>query len=108
VIERVVGAVGARAGLDIDRLADARLAAEAVAVAAARVAPARSLALRAVPVDGGLHLVFGPFAPGEATAVRAAGELPGLGRVVDALVDDVSVLTGADGERLLLSFLAAR
>lgn len=107
VVARVVGAVAAQAGLDLDRLNDAKLAADAIAEDVGRRSANGRLAMEAAAGERGLVLRFGPFPPGEAEAIRDASALPGVGRVVDGLADEVSVVPGADGDRLVLRFAHA-
>ena len=104
VVARVVGAVGAQAGLGVDRLDDAKLAADAIAEGVRRRSMDGRLTMEAVAGDGVLTLRFGPFPAGEAAAVRDESALPEVGDVVTGLADDVSVLEGTDGERLVLRF----
>lgn len=104
VVARVVGAVGAQAGLAVDRLDDAKLAADAIAEGVRRRSSDGRLTMEAVAGDGVLTLRFGPFGPGEAAVIRDGSALPQIGDVVAGLADDVSVLDGGDGERLVLRF----
>jgi serine/threonine-protein kinase RsbW len=104
VVARVVGAVAAQAGLELDRLNDAKLAADAIAQDVRRRSADGRLAMEASAGERVLTLSFGPFPEGEATALRDGSLLPGVGSVVDGLADAVSVVTGADGDRLVLRF----
>jgi serine/threonine-protein kinase RsbW len=104
VVARVVGAVAAQAGLDLDRLNDAKLAADAIVEGVGRREGDGRLAMEAAAGDRTLTLRFGPFPPGEAEAVRDGSSLPGLGPVVDGLADEVAIVADADGERLVLRF----
>jgi hypothetical protein len=105
VLARVVRAAGAMAGLDLDRLSDATLAADAVADVATGLAPDAPLRVYAVRSPEGLDLCFGPFGDGQAEEVRRRTSLPGLGPVVEGLADEILVQTGPDGQRLVLRFI---
>ena len=102
VLDRLLGALAARADLSVDRLNDLSLVGDAVsAVAAESVANAR-LQVIATPREGGLALSFGPFVPGGAARVRRAGGLPGGGDLFSSVAKQVDVQPDGDAERLSL------
>jgi hypothetical protein len=96
VLSRFVGMLAARADLPVDRLDDAVLVADSIAASA----PAHSVGGRVtVAVETGdrrLELQVGPLAQGGAKAMLADASVPGVGNVVERLVDEVWVT--ADGE----------
>lgn len=102
VLARVVGAMAAQAGLDIDRLSDATLAADAVADLAAGRAVDGRLRASAALSDHGLLLRFGPLPEGWGHDVRHRSSIPGVGPVVDGLADEIAVEAGPGGEEQLV------
>ena len=102
VLDRLLGALAARADLSVDRLNDLSLVGDAVsAVAAESVANSR-LQVIAKPREGGLALTFGPFVAGGAARVRRAGGLPGGGDLFSSVAKQVDVETDGDAELLTL------
>ena len=95
VLSRFVGMLAARADLPVDRLDDAVLVADSIAASA----PAHSLEGRVTveveTAERQLELHVGPLARGGAEAMLADASIPGVGNVVERLVDEVWV-TGAE------------
>jgi hypothetical protein len=102
VLDRLLGALAARADLSVDRLNDLALIGDAVSAAAAAAVVDGRLQVIAHPGDGGLELSFGPFAPGGAARVRQAGNLPGGGDLFAGVAHDVDVVQDGAAERLTL------
>ncbi len=103
VLDRLLGALAARANLSVDRLNDLALVGDAVSAAAAATTVVDGrLDVVAIPSDGGLELSFGPFAPGGAARVRQAGGLPGGGDLFAAVAREVDVVQDGASERLVL------
>lgn len=103
VLERVVAALAARADLPLDRLADAQLVASALAAAATRDPSGEGLRVGLDAEAGALALSVGPLTPGAGTRVLADTRVPGVGPVLERLVDRWSVESdGPDAERLVL------
>ena len=106
VLDRLLGALAARADLSVDRLSDLSLVGDAVsAVAAESVANGR-LCVTARPGRGALALTFGPFVPGGAERIRRAGDLPGGGDLFSTVAREVAV--EADGNTELLTLRIGR
>jgi Na+-translocating ferredoxin:NAD+ oxidoreductase RnfG subunit len=104
VLERVVSALGARVDLPLDRLADAQLVAGAVAAAARRHAADGELQVDLDAADGVLRLTIGALPRGGGGRVMSDSEIPGLGAVLERLVDRWTVESGdGGGERLVLA-----
>lgn len=101
VLERVVGAVGARADLPLDRLSDAQIVSAALVDAALRHSADGSLCVDFGTDGGALDLVVGPLAAGTAARIVADSALPGVGPVLERLVDDWSVDTLDSGDEVL-------
>ena len=104
VLERVVAALGARVDLPLDRLADAQLVAGAVAAAARRHADEGELRVDLDAGDGTLSLTVGALPSGGGARVMSDTTIPGVGGVLERLVDGWSVERDDDGrERLVLA-----
>jgi hypothetical protein len=102
VLDRLLGALAARADLSVDRLSDLALVGDAVSAAAPGAVVDGRLDVVATPTDGGLDLSFGPFAPGGAEHVRRAGGLPGGGDLFTGVAKQVDVVQDGACERLAL------
>jgi hypothetical protein len=102
VLERIVAALAARVDLPIDRLSDAQIVSAAVAASARRHSADGSLAVELMAHEGELELVVGPLPAGAGARVVADSALPGIGVVVERLVDRWEVERLDGGERLRL------
>jgi hypothetical protein len=102
VLDRLLGALAARADLSVDRLNDLSLVGDAVSAAAAESVASRQLSVFATPRAGGLDVSFGPFIPGGAARVRRAGNLPGGGDLFSSVAKQVEVEADGTAERLKL------
>jgi hypothetical protein len=102
VLDRLLGALAARADLSVDRLNDLGMVGDAVSDAAAGSVTDGRLEVFATPTDAGLDLTFGPFASGGAARVRRAGNLPGGGDLFAGVAQQVEVVQDGQGERLTL------
>jgi len=107
VLERVVAALAARADLSLDRLADAQLVASAIAAGAARHAGGGDLCVGLDSDDGLVGLSIGPLPPGAGERVIADGRIPGVGPILERLVDTWSVRADGDGSETLLLTIGA-
>jgi len=104
VLERVVGALGARLDLPLDRLSEAQMVGAAVASVAARHAEEGVLRVDLGADGGALSITVGPLPAGAAQRVLDESALPGVGAVLERLVDhcEVEAVDGG-GERLRLT-----
>jgi hypothetical protein len=102
VLDRLLGALAARANLSVDRLNDIGMVGDAVSAAAASTVADGRLEVIATPSDGGLEISFGPFSPGGAARVRRTGGLPGGGDLFAGVANEVEVVQDGAGERLAL------
>jgi hypothetical protein len=104
VLERVIAALAARVDLPVDRLSDAQIAAAAAAAAAGPLLADEPLL---VEVEGAPRMVtvrLGPLPRGGAAQVVEDSAVPGVGTVVERLVDRWNVDPAGDGgERLSLA-----
>lgn len=101
VLERVVGAMAARIDLPVDRLADAQLVSAALVASAFRHSPDGVLSIE-LGLDGeGLGLRVGPLPTGAAAAIVADSTLPGVGPVLERLVDTWGIDTLDTGDEIL-------
>ena len=103
VLDRLLGALAARADLSVDRLNDLALVGDAVSAAAAASVVDGRLDIVGTPTEKGLELTFGPFATGGAARVRRAGGLPGGGDLFAGVAKQVDVVQDGASERLTLS-----
>lgn len=103
VLERVVAALAARADLPLDRLADAQLVAAALAAGASRHSVDGDLCVGLGADGDGVELAIGPLPPGAGERVMAESRLPGVGSVLERLVDRWSVERDGGEETLLLT-----
>lgn len=100
VLERVVSALAARVDLPIDRVADAQIVAAALVAATARLGD--GLLCVDLDVDGdAVGLAVGPLPAGAGARVVAGSRLPGVGVVLERLVDGWSVEDEGDGSETL-------
>ena len=107
VLARVVGALAARRDLSVDRVSDAVLVTDAIAVAApSRFADGR-VQLGLDERAGGIDLRLGPMEPGAASRIREDLEVPDVGGSLEMLADELTVEESGDGEYLIIRFAAA-
>jgi hypothetical protein len=104
VLERVVGALAARLDLPLDRLSEAQIVGAAVASVAARHAEDGLLRVDLGADGGALSITVGPLPAGAARRVLDESALPGVGAVLERLVDrwEVEALDGAERLRLTI------
>lgn len=102
VLGRVVSLVAARADFSIDRLSDAQILSDAIAGAAANHTPDGYLRVGIEEGDGGFELLIGPLVRGGGESLIRDTELPGLGRLLERLADELRIepLDAEDGELL--------
>jgi hypothetical protein len=102
VLDRLLGALAARADLSVDRLNDLSLVGDALSAAAAESVTNGRLVVIARPGKGALDVSFGPFVRGGAARVRRAGSLPGGGDLFSSVAQQVEVEADGAAERLTL------
>jgi serine/threonine-protein kinase RsbW len=108
VLARVVGALAARRDLSVDRVSDAVLITDAIAMSApSRFADGR-VRLGLDERAEGIDLRLGPMDAGAATLIREDLEVPDVGGSLESLADQLTVEESADGEYLVIHFAAAR
>jgi hypothetical protein len=100
VLDRVLAALAARVELPLDRLSDAQIASAAAAAAAGREVADGALRVELDGEPGALTVRLGPLPAGVAERVVAGSAVPGVGAILDRLVDRVSV-DRADGQESL-------
>ena len=106
VLARVVGALAARRDLSVDRVSDAVLVTDAIAVAAPQRFSDGRVRLGLDERDGGIDLRLGPMEAGAARRIREELEVPEVGGSLEALADELAVEESADGEYLVIRFAA--
>ena len=102
VLGRTVAMLAARANFSLDRLSDAQLVSDAIAAHALAHAAAGSLAVEVDDSERALQLKVGPLNVDGGQRVVRESDLPGVGLLLEQLVDDVAVEDGGDGETLVL------
>lgn len=106
VLGRVVSLLAARVDFSIDRLSDVQIISDALAQHADGHTKDGHLAVRIGEEDKSLQLEVGPLVAGGAERLVDATELPGLGKLLPQLADDLQVEAAADAEELLRVRLA--
>lgn len=104
VLARLVAALAARRDLSIDRVSDAVLVTDAIAVAAPGRFENGCVRLGLDEGDGCVELKLGPMEAGGAEEIRAELDIPDVGGSLEALADELTVQSDGDGEYLLVRF----
>lgn len=107
VLARVVGALAARRDLSVDRVSDAVLITDAIAVAAPERFADGRVRLGLDESDGAIDLRLGPMEAGAASQIRKALDVPEVGGSLEKLADELAVEESGDGEYLIVRFAAA-
>ena len=107
VLARVVGALAARRDLSVDRVADAVLVTDAIAVAAPSRFSDGRVRLGLDDRGGDIALRLGPMDAGAAGRIREELEVPDIGGSLEALADELAVEESDGGEYLVIRFAAA-
>jgi len=106
VLGRVISLLAARASFSIDRLSDAQLVSDAIAAHSSAHALDGHVSLAMEEGERLLELRIGPLVPGGGEQLVRDSELPGLGRLLEQLTDEVAtepvVEDSAVGELLLV------
>jgi serine/threonine-protein kinase RsbW len=108
ILARMVGALAARRDLSIDRVSDAVLVTDAIAVAAPGRFADGCVRLGLDESDEGIELRLGPMERGGAGEIREELAVPQVGGSLEALADGFEVDESGDGEYLLVRFRTAR
>ena len=103
VLERLVAALAARVDLSLERLSDAQIASAALVATASRNIPGGELRVELDGEPGAVIVRLGPLPDGAAARVVEDTALPGVGPIVDRLVDRWSVAPADGGESLSLA-----
>lgn len=107
VLARVVAIHASRASLPVDRVGDALLIADALASHGPGLTADGRVPVSVQSEGGQLEIRVGPLRPDTSRRLLDAAALPGAGRIVERLADEVKVRTGAaGGETLILRLVA--
>ncbi len=106
VLARLVGALAARRDLSIDRVSDAVLITDAIAVAAPGRFADGCVRLGLGDSEEGLELRLGPMEKGAASEIRRELEVPDVGGSLEALADELAVDQSDDGDYLIVRFVS--
>jgi anti-sigma regulatory factor (Ser/Thr protein kinase) len=104
VLARLVGALAARRDLSIDRVSDAVLVTDAIAVAAPGRFENGCVRMGLEEGERRLELRLGPMEPGGAAEIRDELQVPQVGGTLEALADELSIEEDSDGEYLVIRF----
>jgi serine/threonine-protein kinase RsbW len=102
VLGRTIAMIAARSNFSLDRLSDAQLVSDAVAAHAPAHAAAGALRVEVDEGDRMLALRVGPLAAEGGRRVVRASDLPGVGLLLEQLVDDVAIESDDGYEMLVL------
>lgn len=108
VLARIVGALAARRELSVDRVSDAVLVTDAIAVSAPSSFSDGRVRLGLEDSEGGIALRLGPMDQGAAERIRDELEVPDVGGSLEALADELTLDQSDDGDYLVIRFSAAR
>jgi serine/threonine-protein kinase RsbW len=103
VLGRIIAMLAARAGFSIDRLSDAQLVSDALSAHAPTYLRDGDVRVGFRDADRTLEARVGPLVEGGSDKLLADADLPGIGRLLEQLADDVRTeRTNGDGEFLVL------
>ena len=108
VLGRTVAMLAARANFSLDRLSDAQLVSDAVAAHALGHAADGPLRVAVDDAERHLEIYVGPLHTNGGQSVVNASDLPGVGLLLEQLVDDVTVEREGDLETLVLRIAERR
>jgi serine/threonine-protein kinase RsbW len=108
VLGRTVAMLAARANFSLDRLSDAQLVSDAVAAHALGHAADGPLRVAVDDAERHLEICVGPLQTNGGQGVVTASDLPGVGLLLEQLVDDVAVERDGDIETLVLRIAERR
>jgi serine/threonine-protein kinase RsbW len=105
VLARLVGALAARRDFSVDRVSDAVLVTDAIAMAAPGRFADGCVRLELGESEKGFELRLGPMEKGAASQIRDELTVPDLGGSLEALADELEIDQSADGDYLLIRFV---
>jgi serine/threonine-protein kinase RsbW len=105
VLSRVLAALAARQGVDVDRRSDAMLLSDAISAGAPRGFGNNHVSVSILERGDGVELRIGPMQSGGAEQLRESLEIPELGSL-EILADGIGVDAVEEGEFLVLGIVA--
>jgi anti-sigma regulatory factor (Ser/Thr protein kinase) len=103
VLGRIVAMLAARAGFSIDRLSDAQLVSDALSAHAPTYVRGDDVRVAFRDADRSLEARVGPLVDGGSDKLLADADLPGIGRLLEQLADEVRTeRVNGSGEYLVL------
>lgn len=108
ILNRLLGALAARAGFSLDRLSDTQLVSDALAARVAAVLDGDGVALGIDQLERGVQLRLGRLREGGAASLLADSALGDLGPLIERLADEVEVTEAGGAEVLALVMRAER
>lgn len=106
VLGRVIGALGARRQITVDRLSDAALLTDALSERVPDAFLDGHFCFTVSDEAGGIDLRVGPVPPGAAKELREGLSIPEVGGSLESLADEIRVEQGEAGEYLVIRFAA--
>jgi serine/threonine-protein kinase RsbW len=107
ILNRLLGALAARAGFTLDRLSDAQLLSDALGARIATVLDGDGAALGVDLLERALSVRVARLRPGGAATLLAASAIGGVGPLIERLADEVDVSDVGGAEVLGLVMRAA-
>jgi serine/threonine-protein kinase RsbW len=108
VLGRTVAMLAARANFSLDRLSDAQLVSDAVAAHSLGHAATGALRVEVDDAERALAIRVGPLSTNGGQRVVSESDLPGVGLLLEHLVDDVAVTRAGNAETLELRIAERR
>jgi serine/threonine-protein kinase RsbW len=108
ILNRLVGALAARAGFSIDRLSDAQLITDAIGARIGAVLDGACVTVGIDMLESAIALRVGRLRDGGAASLLAASAIGGLGPVIERLADEIDISRAEPGEGLKLVLRDAR
>jgi len=103
VLGRIIAMLAARSGFSIDRLSDAQLVSDALSAHAATYVRDEDIRVAFQDSDRSLEARIGPLVDGGSDKLLADADLPGIGRLLEQLANDVRTeRVNGSGEYLVL------
>lgn len=102
VLERLVSAAAARAGLPVDRVVNALTLVDALVHAADSVLDDKAREVRVTIGDGSIGLRIDSLIDGQAEAIRAAAQLPDVGDILERTASTVAIENDGSSSALVI------
>lgn len=108
ILNRLIGALAARAGFSIDRLSDAQLITDAIGARIGYVLDGACVTVGVDVLESAIELRVSRLRDGGAASLLAGSAIDGLGPVIERLADEIDISPAERGEGLRLVLRDAR